>query len=51
MGQFASGTAPELAEQAAILFALHPDLDRAYLERRIRDETANEHGIDDFPVR
>lgn len=39
MGQYASGAAPEMGEQAAILFALHPGLDRAYLERRIRDES------------
>ncbi|UIJ44618.1 hypothetical protein LZK98_16365 [Sphingomonas cannabina] len=45
MGQFASGTAPEMLEQARVLLSLHPDLDRAYLERRIREETSNEHGI------
>lgn len=45
LGQFASGTAPEMLDQARTLFALHPDADRAYLERRIREETLDEHGI------
>jgi hypothetical protein len=31
--------------QARTLFALHPDLDRAYLERRIREETLGDYGI------
>lgn len=48
MGQYASGTAPEMLPQARTLFRLHPDLDRAYLERRIRYETGNEHGIADL---
>lgn len=51
MGQYASGAAPEMGEQAAILFALHPDLDSAYLERRIRDESCGDYGIDDIPAR
>jgi len=45
MGQYASGTAPELLGQARVLFALHPDADLAYLERRIREETSSDHGI------
>lgn len=48
MGQFASGSAPEMREQARALLDLYPDLDRAYLERRIREETLSEHGIDDI---
>lgn len=48
MGQFASGTAPELLEQARLLLALHPAADLAYLERRIRHETANDYGVDDL---
>lgn len=48
MGQFASGTAPEMREQARILFSLHPDCDLAYLERRVRDETGGDHGIEDL---
>lgn len=51
MGQYASGAAPEMGEQAAILFALHSDLDRAYLDRRIRDESCGDYGIDDIPAR
>lgn len=51
MGQYASGAAPEMGEQAAILFSLYPDLDRAYLDRRIRDETLGDHGIEDIPTR
>jgi hypothetical protein len=46
MGQHASGTAPEMLAQATSLFKLHPDLDRAYLERRIRQETAGEYGLE-----
>ena len=49
MGQFASGTAPEMRAQAQTLLALYPDLDRAYLERRIREETLGDHGIEDVP--
>ena len=45
MGQYASGTAPEMLSQARTLFALHPDADLAYLERRIREETSGDHGI------
>lgn len=45
MGQFASGTAPEMLRQARILFALHSDADRAYLDRRIHEETFGDHGI------
>ncbi len=48
MGQYASGTAPEMLAQARKLFALHPDLDRDYLERRTRHETAGDYGIDDL---
>lgn len=45
MGQYASGTAPDMLGQARTLFALHGDADLAYLERRIREETLGEHGI------
>ena len=45
MGQFASGSAVDMLAQAHTLFSLHPDADRAYLERRIREETSSEHGI------
>jgi hypothetical protein len=45
MGQYASGSAPEMLDQAQTLLTLHPDLDLTYLERRIREETLGEHGI------
>ncbi len=45
MGQYASGTASDRIDQARVLFALHPDADMAYLERRIREETMGDHGI------
>lgn len=45
MGQFASGAAPEMLGQARTLFALHPDADRAYLDRRIHEETSGDYGI------
>lgn len=47
MGQYASGTAREMRGQARALLRLHPDADRAYLERRVRFETAGEFGADD----
>lgn len=48
MGQFASGSAPDMRGQAQALLALYPELDRDYLERRIREETLGDHGIDDI---
>ena len=48
MGQFASGSAPEMRAQARELLALHPDTDRAYLERRVRFESAGDYGADDI---
>ena len=48
MGQFASGTAPEMLEQARVLFLLNPDLDLPYLETRIRHETGDDHGVEDL---
>ena len=45
MGQYASGTAKDRLDQARILFALHPNADLDYLERRIRQETVGEYGI------
>ena len=50
MGQYASGTAPEMLGQARTLLLLHPDLDMPYLERRVRQETGGDHGIDDITV-
>lgn len=47
MGQYASGTAPEMLRQAKTLFALYPDADLDYLERRVREETLEEFGVED----
>lgn len=49
MGQYASGSALEMGEQAAVLAGLYADLDRTYLDRRIREETSGDYGIDDIP--
>lgn len=46
MGQYASGTARDMLDQAKALFRLYPDADRDYMERRIREETAGDYGID-----
>jgi len=39
-------TAREMLAQAQALFHLYPDADRAYMEKRIREETAGDHGIE-----
>jgi hypothetical protein len=44
MGQFSSGAAPECLAQARQLRVLAPELDMAYLERRISEETSGEFG-------
>ena len=46
MGQYASGSAPDMLGQARTLAALYPDTDMTYMEARIRYETAGEHGIE-----
>lgn len=46
MGQYASGTARAMLRQARTLFDLYPDADLAYMEDRIRFETAGEYGVD-----
>lgn len=48
MGQYASGSAPEMQGQARALFAICEGLDMTYMERRIREETVNEHGVQDL---
>lgn len=48
MGQFASGAAPEMHEQARRLFRLHADADRDYMEGRIRYESAGDYGVADL---
>ena len=46
MGQYASGTAADRFEQAKALFLLHPDVDKEYLDRRIKEETVGDYGIE-----
>ena len=48
MGQFASGTAPDMAAQARALFTLYHDKDLVYLERRVREETGGDYGVADL---
>lgn len=48
MGQYASGSAPEMLGQARDLLHLHPDADMNYLDRRIREETGDDHGVRDI---
>ena len=48
MGQYGSGSAPEMLGQAQTLLSLYPNLDRAYLESRVRKETLGEYGADDI---
>jgi hypothetical protein len=48
MGQFASGTAPDRKAQASLLLSLHPDADLAYLERRTRQESMGDYGVEDI---
>jgi hypothetical protein len=48
MGQYASGSAPEMLAQARVLHGLCETLDLDYMERRIREETAGEYGVQDL---
>jgi hypothetical protein len=48
MGQFASGSAPEMLGQARTLLKLYPNLDRPYLEQRVRQETVGDYGAADI---
>lgn len=48
MGQYASGTAREMLDQAREIASLASGLDREYLERRIRTETLGEFGVEDL---
>ncbi len=48
MGQYASRSAPDRIDQARILLSLHPDADLAYLERRIREESMGDYGLEDI---
>jgi hypothetical protein len=47
VGQYASGTARDRLDQARILLSLHPDADLAYLDRRIREESSGDFGLED----
>ena len=44
MGQYSSGSAPELLQQARTLLSLYPEVDWAYLDRRVRYETGGDYG-------
>jgi len=48
MGQYASNPRGrgDMLDQAVALYVLAEDLDEAYLEKRIREETIGEHGFD-----
>jgi hypothetical protein len=46
MGQYASGTAREMLDQARELYALATKMDRDYLDQRIRTETMGDYGVD-----
>jgi hypothetical protein len=48
MGQYGSGSANDMLEQARRLFTLHADSDLDYMEKRIRFESAGEHGVADL---
>jgi len=48
MGQFASGTAAEMLGQARAVFNLCEGLDLHYMNRRIREETAGDYGLQDL---
>lgn len=48
MGQYASGSAPDMLGQARALFALCEGLDMDYMARRIAEETAGTYGLQDL---
>ena len=48
MGQYASGTAPDMLAQAQALFTLYGDADLDYLEQRLRYETGDDYGVADL---
>ena len=48
MGQYASGTARLMLGQARDLYNLPIELDRDYLDRRIREESVGDYGIEDL---
>lgn len=48
MGQYASGSAPDMLGQARALFAICEGLDLHYMERRISEETGGDYGLQDL---
>lgn len=46
MGQYASGTARDMLAQARALFQLYPDADMTYMDRRIKEESCGEYGVE-----
>ena len=48
MGQYASGSAPEMLGQARAVFTLCEGLDMDYMARRIGEETAGDYGVQDL---
>ena len=48
MGQYASGSAPEMLGQAQALFKLSKELDLQYMDHRIREETSQTYGVQDL---
>ena len=48
MGQYASGSAPAMLGQARAVFGLSELLDLGYMERRIREETGGDYGVQDL---
>jgi hypothetical protein len=50
MGQYASGTAREMLQQACMLARLSESLDLHYMESRIRYETAGDYGVEDLQL-
>jgi hypothetical protein len=48
MGQYASGSAREMLQQARTLARLSASLDLDYMERRIRYETTGDYGVEDL---
>jgi hypothetical protein len=48
MGQFSSGTAKEMGEQARQLFILHNEADLDYMDARIKFESGGDYGIADL---
>ena len=50
MGQYASGTARAMREQARRLFVLHRSADLGYMDKRIRYESEGDYGVADLEV-